>query len=442
MLRPRPGGRCRLLIALLAACIAVACGGSDDGDGIAQLRVINATADADSIDLAVEGLDDDNDDAGEQRFVAAVARNGKSDYAAIASGSWSLRLKRAGNTSSLAVNAVGAAKDERYTVFAFGREGDYRVYATLDDDDEEVPAQGKAKVRIFNAAPDAGAVDVYLTESTTSIDDALATHTAVGGATFTFYATVTATTYRLRVTGAGDKTDLRLDVEGLVLASGARTTIVFQPGPSGVLVNALVSEFQGGLATLKNGHARVRLVAGASGNAAVTARLGDVSLNVNLRSPSVATYALVPAGTVTASVHVNASVSLSGTVELQPGGDYTLAVYGDAAAPTWRWIADDNRPAALNERARMRLLHMAQGVDGTMTLVKDYVGVANDVAYGNASSYTQVTAATAARVEVVSPLSVTPLYLAEDLALPSRGVFTMFMLGGAATPTGILRRER
>jgi translation initiation factor RLI1 len=75
-------------------------------------------------------------------------------------------------------------------------------------------------------------------------------------------------------------------------------------------------------------------------------------------------------------------------------------------------------------------------------LVKDYVAVANDVSYGNASTYGQVTQSTSARVEVTSPLSVTPLFLSEEAVLPARSVFTVFMLSSGTGVTGILRRER
>jgi Domain of unknown function (DUF4397) len=435
-------GRCaRFFVAACAIVLVSACGGSSDDDsGNGSLRVVNATADVDSIDLTIEGLDDDNDDDGETRFAEAVARDGQSEYAPIGDGNWRVRLKRAGASSSLALNSAAIDNDERYTLFAYGREGDYRVVAALDDEDE--PSAGKSKVRVFNAAADAGSVDVYLTETNASLDDTIPTASNVAGATLGFYSEIDRGTYRLRVTALNDKDDVRLDVEGLALDDLSRVTIVLQPGPGGVLVNALISQYQGGISTLKNGFARARLVAGASNNAAVTANLGSTSLNANLRSPSIASYALVPAGAASAAIQVNAATALSGNVTLAPGGDYTLAVYGDAAAPSWRLIADDNRPPASNERAKMRLLHMAVGVDSTLTLVKDYVGVASDVAYGNASSYTQVTTATEARVEVTSPLSATPLFLAEEVELPTRGVFTVFMLGGASTPTGILRRER
>jgi Domain of unknown function (DUF4397) len=423
------------LVGLLAATVA-ACGGSDDDDGTANVRMINATADAESIDLTVA-----NDDVDEFRQIAGVARDGQSDYSGIDDGIYTIRMKRAGASSTLAINSGTFSKDERYTVFAYGREGDYKVYAAFDDDEEDEPASGQAKVRVFNAAPDAGSVDVYVTEAAASLDDTIPTVAGIAGATLGFYTTIDRGSFRLRVTGINDKEDLRLDVSGLELPDKARVTIVLQPGPGGVLVNALVSQFQGGLSTLKNTKARARLVAGVAGNGAVTADLGGTSLNVNLRSPSVGSYALVPAGTMTANVRVNATTSLGGTAVLAAGGDYTVAVYGDASAPTWRLIDDDNRPPASSEKAKMRLLHMANGVDA-LTLVKDYVAVANDVAYGNASTYGQVTNSTSARVEVTSPLSVTPLFLSEEAVIPARSVFTVFMLGGAGTPTGILRRER
>lgn len=432
----------RALAAALALIAVSACGGNDDDKDSGSLRVVNATADVASIDVTVEGLDDDNDDSGEVRLSSDVLRDGQGEYTSVEEGNWRIRLKRAGASSSLALNSAAVSGGERYTIFAYGREGDYRLITAFDDEDEDAPSSGKAKVRVLNAAPDAGSVDVYVTETNALLEDTIPAHSSVAGGTLGFYTTIDRGTFRLRVTAAGDKDDVRLDVEGLELPNRELVTIVLQPGPGGLLVNALVSQFQGSLSALKNLYARVRLVASAAANAAVTATVGTTSLNVNLRSPSVGSYALVPAGSLTASIRVNGSVSLNETVSLEAGGDYTLAVFGDALAPSWRLITDDNRPPSSGERAKMRLLHLADGVGSALTLVKDYVGVANDVPYSNASSYTLVTSATAARIEVTSPLSVTPLFLAEDVSLPSRSVFTAFMLSGAASPTGILRRER
>lgn len=423
-----------LLAVAMTAFVVAACGGSDDDDGNSSVRLINATADIESIDLTV-----DNDDIDERREIAGVARDGQSGYSGVGNDTYTIRMKRAGASSTLALNSATFEKDERYTVFAYGREGEYKIYAAIDDEDE--PSSGQAKVRVFNAAPDAGSVDVYLTEEDTSLDDIVATSDNVAGATLGYYNTIDRGTYRLRVTGLNDKDDIRLDVSGLELADKARVTLVLQPGPGGVLVNTLVSQYRGSLAAVKNPYARARLVAGATANAGVTAQLGSTSLNVNLRSPSVGSYTLVPAGDAAVRLRVNSTTELSGSVALTAGGDYTVAVYGEATSPVWRVISDDNRPPANSERAKLRLLHMAYGAD-SLTLVKDYVSVANDVAYGNASSYGQVTNSSSARIEVTTPLSASPLFLEEEADLPSRSVFTVFMLSSGSATTGILRRER
>lgn len=424
---------CGFSTLVLTACGG---GGDDDGKGSTTLRVLNASADLDSIDLVLV-----DSDSNETKPIAAVARDAQSSYVDVTAGTYTVRIKRAGASATLVATGPTFSKGERYTVYVFGREGDYRVGYDIDKEDE--PSSGKAKLRIFNAAPDAGSLDVYLTEASATLDDTLPTIAATTGGRIGSWTPVDRGSWRVRVTGAGDKADLRLDLPELALADKARTTLVLQPGPGGVLVHALVSQYQGALTVQKNTQARVRLVAGGNANAAVTARVAGTSLNVNLRSPSVGAYTLVAAGTAGATIAVNATTSIGGSVTLLPGGDHTLAVYGDASAPTWKLLTDDNRPPSSSTRAKLRLVHLAPtSAEANLTLVLDYVGIANDVAYGQASAYALVTGTSGARLEVTSPLSATPLYLNDDASLPAGGVFTVFMLGGGSTPAGVLRRER
>ncbi len=148
--------------------------------------------------------------------------------------------------------------------------------SVIDDQDE--PNSGKVKVRVFNAAPDAGTLDVYLTESTAALEDTIPTVTSTHGNSFGLYTTVDHRTFSLGVTAVNDKTDVRLDVEGFDLADKARVTIVLQPGPGGVLDIALISQYKGDVLTLKNTLAQTRLATGATHNAAVTASLGASKL--------------------------------------------------------------------------------------------------------------------------------------------------------------------
>jgi len=136
MFTTKPGRWLRYLVALSATIIFAACGGTDEETANASIRVINATADIESIDVTREGLDDTNDDDGEQRIFEGVARDGESDYVTLVEGSWRLRLKRADASSSLSLNSAAVAGNESYTVFAYGREGDYRIVSVIDDEDE------------------------------------------------------------------------------------------------------------------------------------------------------------------------------------------------------------------------------------------------------------------------------------------------------------------
>ena len=56
--------------------------------------------------------------------------------------------------------------------------------------------------------------------------------------------------------------------------------------------------------------------------------------------------------------------------------------------------------------------------------------------------YAAVAGTTSALLEVYSALSATPLYAKSDLTLVAKGIYTVFVLGTAAVPTGLLRRDR
>jgi hypothetical protein len=424
----------RILASVSAVVAMAACGGGDD-DGNGQLRLVNATLDVETIDLTV-----DTSDIAETRVISEVARDGQSTYVGLSEATYTLRAKRAGLSSTLAVGAAGVQKDQRYTAFAYGREGDYRIATTLED--EDAPAAGNASVRVLNAAPDAGALDVYITESDSPLENTVPVASNVGGGTLSAFNTIDAGTYRLRVTGVSDKEDIRLDVPALALASQARVTLVIQPGRGGVLVDVLISQYQSGIAAVKNTMSRVRLVASVTASGAVTGSVGSTSLNVNLRSPSVGQYALVPAGRQNVDVRVNGAAIAANPIDLVAGADYALAVYGDAAAPTWRVLPDDNRLPVGSDRARMRLMHLASGIGSDLTLVKDYVAVVNNVSYGQVSAHALVNSAAEARLEVSSTSSSVPLYLNEETEIVGKGVYTVFMLSGSAVSTGVLRRER
>jgi hypothetical protein len=156
-------------------------------------------------------------------------------------------------------------------------------------------------------------------------------------------------------------------------------TLVLTSGSGGVLVHAATLAQEGDVVAYKNLSARVRVAAGATGNAAVTASVAGQTLASGQRAPSVGGY---------------------------------------------------------------RLVNALAGQDGGLTLNVNYSAVAIEVEAGAASDATSLTAVNDVPLEVISPLAAAPLYAIAEADLVAKAVYTVFMLGSSGAPYGMLRKDR
>lgn len=422
--------RRRLLGGAAGSALLAACGGQveEDKDDVARVRLLNATTAYASMDLLV----------GDTRRNTGIGSGGVGAYASLKPGSYTTAVTSAGSASTLASTSRTLAEGKAYTVVAYGALGD--VATALVDENASAAASGQAKVMVLNAAPDAGNIDVYLTGATDNLDNASPVASGVAGGSAVGYATLNAGTYRLRVTAAGDKGQLRFDATGLVLGSTQVATLVVTPGAGSVLTQALLLAQQGGVSTLANTLARVRVVASVAGNGRVTASLGSTTLMTGGIS-SVGAYATVVAGTPAFSLTVNDQPVSTQNVTLAAGTDSTLLVWGAAATPQLVQLTDDNRlPASSSTQARLRLVQAVNGLGG-LTMTADFSAVASDVLAGTASSPASVAGGSTQRLVVSAPPAAAPLY-SSDVTLAARCVYTMFVLGDATAPQAMLRRDR
>ncbi len=434
MVKPNPIERRRLLAGAAGTALLAACGGQveEDVDDVARVRLLNATTAYPSLDLLV----------GDTRRNTGIGAGSVGAYANLKQGSYTTAVTSAGSASTLASTSRTLAKGKAYTVVAYGALSD--VATALLEENASAAATGQAKVMVLNAAPDAGSVDVYLTGATESLDNASPVASGVAGGNAVGYATLNAGTYRLRITAAGDKSQLRFDAPGVVLASTQVATLVVTPTAGSVLTQALLLVQQGSASALANTLARVRLVASVAENARVSASLGGTTL-MTAGVLSVGTYATVAAGTPAFSLVVNSQAVSTQNVTLAAGTDTTLLVWGPVATPQLVQLADDNRlPASSSTQARLRLVNVANGLDGGLTMTADATAIATDVLAGSASAYANVTGGSTQRVIVSAPLMATPVY-SSDMTLAARGVYTLFVLGDKSTTVGLTttyRKER
>lgn len=426
-------------VAAVVLPLVAGCGGGRIGK-VGDVRLVNATTVADykSLDLY----------AGDERIASAVGSDGASSYAEVDAGTRALSLRLADGGAQLASASAAVSKDAHYTVLAYvGAAG--ALSSVVLGDDESAPGDGSAKVRVLNAAAgDAGTLNAYLSPTgCTALSASNAVATGAGATAPSAYATFGAaaggTRYHLCVTAAGDSGDLRLDVPTLTLTSRQVTTVVLTATASGTLVNALVVDQQGATTAQRNANARLRVVADAAGKATVSVTLGGSVLASAAGSPSVGNYATVAAGALTADLRIGGTAVAPGTLTVPAGADLTLLVAGSAAAPTVNLITDDNRPStATSAPTRLRLLHGVNGVADKLALSADLSPVAGDVDFGTASKPANVAALAGATVQVSSPSSGTALFSQTAPTTLRTGVYTLFLLGDAGSPVGVLRSDR
>lgn len=409
------------------------CGGGSDGDGGggAQLRAINLTNDLPSVDL----FTDDTLQFG------ALAPEALAAYKGVDAREYTLRVKKAGDGATLFSSTFTLGKDQNFTAVIWGRETALRVSTLPENENNDNIGAGNTRVRMFNATTDSGAVDVFFTSETADLGETAPTQGSVGAGNLSGFREISAGTYRLRVTGVGDPNDVRLDISGVALNAKQHYNLVLTAGTGGVLLNGLLIQQQQAATVMRNTKSRVRVVAGVDAAGVVAISAAGSTLVGGLRSPSVGPYQLVNAGALPLQVRVGGNVVFDESRTFAAGADYTLVVYGTAAAAQIRLIVDDNRLPALTNRVKLRLIHGANGV-GAITLSADFLALATDIPLGAGSAYATTASGSAVRIDVTSASAVGPLFEQAEVNLQGQSVYTVFLLGGNATPTGVIRKER
>ncbi len=420
------------LLAALAALVAlglVACGGGADRTK-ANLRLVNASSGYAALDLVVD----------DKTRLSSVGYGQGASYVEVDPSNMTTSITQPASATPLVTLTPKVVKQNFYTLLAYGVEGSLKT--VLLDDNEAEPDSGKTRLRVVNAAPDAGPVDVYLTAAGDPLAGAVALQAGVAVGSAAGFVTVNSGTWQLRVTGPGAKADVRLDVGGLVLASKDAVTIVVTPASGGVLVNALVLQQEGALTAFAGTQARVRVASGLEDGGAVTAVVESATPINAVAGPAVSDYVLVPGGSQIFTVGVDGATRVSSQYPFASGHDYTLLVRGPAAAPLAVWLTDDNRLPATAAKAKLRVVHGLGGSTGALSMTADGLPVASGVAAGAASAYTEVAPGTTVALSVSADGVPTPIFNAADRVLAAGGVYTVFMLGAPSPAVGVLRQDR
>ena len=424
------------LFPILAALSALWLSGCDSGGGSghASVRLVNLSQGYTSLDLYANAADDETD----QQRAAGVAYETVSGYTQLESGTYSVKFKRSGVTSTLlTVSGRAFADDTHHTFVAFGTAGHFSALQV--DDDVAPPESGRAKVQVLNAA-EAGSLDVYLTESSVSLDDATPVVAGVAAGGSSTVATIDSGDYRLRVTGASAADDLRLDVPNITLDSKQVLALVLTATQGGVLVEAATLPQQGGLTKFANTKARIRGAVGTT-SGPVVMRVGGVGV-LNGAVGVVGNYTQVEAGSVPITLMVNAVAASVPNQTLAAGGEYTLLAWTDTNGTQTTLIGDDNRLPTASGKAKIRVVNGLSALNVPVTMSVNFAPIAEGVALGQASGFTEVDDGTDYQLDVTNTDTAENLVSKTSVTLQSSAVYTLFMSANGAIVSGTLRKDR
>ncbi|HLO93717.1 MAG TPA: DUF4397 domain-containing protein [Burkholderiaceae bacterium] len=407
-------------IAMIGTLALSACGsGSGSNDGNTNVRLLNASIGYSSLDLKVN----------DTKVSTGTAFGTVSNYGSISTGNNTSELLVAGTTTLLGTPGLSnLIKDGHYTLIAFGSTGS--TATRLLNESESEPASGSTKLLTLNLAPDAGTVDVYVTTPGAPLTDSTPTASNLIPGNGDAYRTITSGTYQIRVTAAGSKTDLRLDIPSVVLDSTKVNTLVLTSAGGGVMVNGLLLAQQGNVTKYQNGLAKVRSITTLPRGVIVTAKLNGFASLDNYSSPSQSpAYSDI---TVTNGVKVDWIVDgvtqPSKQIALENSAVYTTLIWGDTAAPTLTVLKEDNSLPSTANTAKVRVLNGVPGLTN-VALYNNTAPVITNVAPGTLSASTNVSAGSSGTDVQVEIRAGAPTVFSEKKTMTAGKIYTVILSG-------------
>ena len=199
------------------------------GKGDVQIRFLNTSPGESSLDYSLDG----------NIVASGIAYGAGSNYGATFPGSRHLRVYPSGTTNAIIDQTISLGSSTYYSLVAVNYSS--QISAILLTDDNSAPSSGNVKLRILNASPGLGTVDVYVVAPGSDLNSASPSVSALAFESSSGYVIESAGSWEIVCTAPGQKTAL-LATSTLTLASNQIRTVVVLNGAGGGYTTAVLDD--------------------------------------------------------------------------------------------------------------------------------------------------------------------------------------------------------
>lgn len=399
----------------------VGCSGSTDAPPPppppAQLRVLHGSADAPAVDVLLNG----------RTLAANVPFNGATAFLPVSPGKADFKVNVAG-TSTTALAAMPELESGRfYTVMAVDQVAALKPLVIPEDG--LAPGSGQVKVRVVHAAPKAPQVDVYVTAPSASLEGTTPTLSAVPFLGFSSALEVPASTYRIRITGAGAKTPV-YDSGSVTLTEGSNlvlTAVEDFMGVSPVTLLGLTRDSAKPTIELSDARALVRAKHASPDAPSVDVVVNGSKALEGVPFPIVSDYLPILNGTVNLKVNVAGTSTTVINADLPLMARKAYSVFAvDLVSNLTPLVVEDDLAAPGAGKAKLRAIHLSPDAPKVDVWVNG-AKVLTEVPFKAASPYLEVPAgATDLKIAVAGT---TTVVLSANPTLKAGEIYTAAAIG-------------
>jgi hypothetical protein len=348
----------------------------------AQVRVLNLMPDVPAIDVQVNGTP----------AFSNVAFETATGYVTYDNASTTFSVSVSGSGQFLTSFSYPLAGEQPYTLILYGTSTNPSL--TMLAEVGNPPTNGSFQVSGFNAAQNNSFIDIYVTAPGADISVLNPSFFNILIGSSTLILQLAPGTYQVQVTPSGSKTVI-YDSGGTNLTPNIALTLVTYTRGSGTLVNVAVLQSKGSSGLMNSIFARIKAVNGASGVGPVNQLIATIQENLNVNYASASSYSLIPQGPTTVSFEPSAmpgATIASAAATFGPATDATAVVTGFPGSQQVFVLNDLNvLPSGGNDR--LRFVNASWNSNPVNATINGTQSAAN-LAYGQASGYGQIAAAT------------------------------------------------